>query len=288
MRSGRDFQRTPTTTQSAVFSGFTLTTAPRPPGFVRPVEPLRDHAVEADRLEVGRASRARRCDRVVAGESGMPVDAASSERCRRSSSGALPTRVALPERAGRRRRRSPGSRPRAGGCGSRRDGAASASRRSRARRRGRSRSRRRAPSAAGARRRAGAARGSSAAAGARCATRGAARPTAFSSTPRKPSHFGSYCQPSLVGELAHELRLHGRERDERVEVGRAGRCFGHGVQPTTLWASCDASASPGSERSRRSASTRPRRGRRPSRAAAASTSSRPSTRASSRCGSRPR
>ena len=32
MRSGRDFQRTPTTTQSAVFSGFTFTTPSREPG----------------------------------------------------------------------------------------------------------------------------------------------------------------------------------------------------------------------------------------------------------------
>ena len=32
MRSGFDFQRTPTTTQSAVFSGFTFTTPSREPG----------------------------------------------------------------------------------------------------------------------------------------------------------------------------------------------------------------------------------------------------------------
>ena len=51
MRSGFAFQRTPTTTQSAVFSGFTLTTPSREPGRYGEVAPLRDDSVEADRLE---------------------------------------------------------------------------------------------------------------------------------------------------------------------------------------------------------------------------------------------
>ena len=148
----------------------------------------------------------------VAGESRKPL-------ARRSSSRApllerpLPDRLALPERARRRRRYSAGiSRRELAGSATRPDGAASASRRSRARRRARSRSRRRAPSAAAAARRAGAARGSSAAAAARCATRARARRPRFSSTPRNPSHFGSYCPAVALRQLADELGLHRRER----------------------------------------------------------------------------
>ncbi len=67
------------------------------------------------------------------------------------------------------------------------------------RRRARSRSRRRARSAAAAARRAAAARGSSAAAAVPLRDQSASSPPTFSSTPRKPSHFGSYCQPSPSG-----------------------------------------------------------------------------------------
>ena len=70
-------------------------------------------------------------------------------------------------------------------------------------------------------RRAAAAPGSSAAAAARSATRARSSPPSFSSTPRKPSHFGSYCQSSPVGQLADELGLHRREGDRRVQVGRS-------------------------------------------------------------------
>ena len=72
----RDFQRTPTTTQSAVFSGFTFTTPSREPGR-REVAALRDHAVEPDRLEalepaerlvaIARGRRARSASRCARG-----------------------------------------------------------------------------------------------------------------------------------------------------------------------------------------------------------------------------
>ena len=98
-----------------------------------------------------------------------------------------------------------------------------------------------------------------------------------------------------LGQLAHELGLHRRERDRRVRDRRAarpargGRCaIEPWLQATTLSCSCVASSSPVSERSRPSGSTRSRRGTRPWRDAAASTGSAPSTRATSPCASPPR
>ena len=111
-------------------------------------------------------------------------------------------RLALPEEQvegdeGRR-----GSRPRACGRGSRPDGGASASRRSRARRPARSRSRRRARSAAGSRRRAARSSGKYRSSGRPLRDQSASSPPSFSSTPRKPSHFGSYRQPPPAGSSA--------------------------------------------------------------------------------------
>ena len=114
-----------------------------------------------------------------------------------------------------------------------------------------------------------AAPGSSGAAAARCATRAGARRVAFSSSPRKPSHFGSYCQPSPSGSSRTSSASIGGNGTAASSSG--GRSTGsrrialrramavnlpRGSQATTLSLSCDGSPSPGSERSRRSGSTR--------------------------------
>ena len=126
------FQRTPTTTQSAVLCSFTLTTPSREPGRYGDAETLRDDAVEAERLEavepaarLVELARARRepeaLDRVLELRAGAPRAAASTPARR-------------PRAAGRRRRTRPGSPPTAAGSATRPGGGASASRRSRARR----------------------------------------------------------------------------------------------------------------------------------------------------------
>ena len=208
------FQRTPTTTQSAVFSSLTLTTASRAPGSRRARAAWRPRR-RARAPRSGRATRSRPGS-VVAGESQKPVPRLAARRG--AARAAAVDRLRPPRGARRRRRRSPGSRRTACGRGSRRDAAASASRRSRARRRGRSRSRRRAPSAAAADRRAAAAPGSSGAAVARCATRAQLAAVVLEHAAKAvPLRL---VLPALAdGQLADELGLHRRERD----VGTAGR-----------------------------------------------------------------
>ena len=174
-RSPFAFQRSPTTTQSAVFSGFTFATASREPGRVGLVAALRDDAVEPERLE--RVEPRERLVEVERERRQRQVGADAS----RASPGAP---RAAPASARRRPRASTSKRDEAGrDLG--RELAHAALRGMQAglhrveverRRRGRSRSRRRSPSAGGGRRRAARAPGSSGAAAARCATRAGARP----------------------------------------------------------------------------------------------------------------
>ena len=164
-------------------------------GEVREPEPLGDHTVEAGDLE--RLQPARRLLSVAARDRDperQPLEAGAPLLDRQ-----LPDLLARP-RAGRRTRRSArGSPRRACARGSPPDAGASASRRSRAAvaldhdLAVEGRPRRETPL------RAGAAPGSSAGAAGRCGSRATARPPRFSSTPRNPSHFGSYCQPSPGG-----------------------------------------------------------------------------------------
>ena len=84
-RSGRSFHRTPTTTQSAVFSGFTFTTASRVPGrYGRSFASRSRRRARAPRRRRASAPRPRRS--FVVGESVKAV-ATSSSSARRSESG---------------------------------------------------------------------------------------------------------------------------------------------------------------------------------------------------------
>ena len=95
MRSGFDFQRTPTTTQSAVFSGFTFTTPSREPGrYARSrrfaITPSRPIASKRS-SQPSASSRSR-----VAGESSKRF-ALRSSRARRFDERLVPGLVALPD-----------------------------------------------------------------------------------------------------------------------------------------------------------------------------------------------
>ena len=93
--SGRPSSGSPTTTQSAVLCSFTLTTPSREPGRYGSTEPLRDHAVEPERLEAlepRRAPRRRRASRARAESPSRRLDARAALLERQ-----LPDRLAVPE-----------------------------------------------------------------------------------------------------------------------------------------------------------------------------------------------
>ena len=69
----------------------------------------------------------------------------------------------------------------------------------------------------------------------------ASSPPAFSSTPRKPSHFGSYCQPSPSGSSRTSSASIGGNGTIGIELGRdAPAAPAHGVNATTLSPPCAA------------------------------------------------
>ena len=205
------FQRTPTTTQSAVFSGLTFTTALRSPArygssrrlAITPSRPIASNAESHSSA----ASRSR-----VAGErtnrANRPRGSSAARRAARTSA------PARPRRARRMPRRSTGSPPPASARGSRPGGGESASRRSRGRRRGRSRSRRRGKTAAEAAPRA---------AGAREVAK--QRPRVSRPEPELARGVLEEAAEAVplgltppLGKVSHELGLHRRERDGGVQV----------------------------------------------------------------------
>ena len=248
-------------------------------GQVREVEPLCDHAVEADCLEAvepGRVLGPGRSWRERA-RSGFALRS-SFERRLASGSGhdlfALPDEHVEGDEAGGDLAGQL-SDPALG-----RDGAASAWRRSRGRRHARSRSRRRAPSVAGGACRAPAARGSSEGAGARSATTVGARPrrsragrgsrptSARTATRPRPGARGRARPPSA--ETGWPSRARPGARRARWSGAGGGGPFPQPTYVCIISAPCVASPSPVSERSRRSGSTRARPGRPRSRDGAAS------------------
>ena len=208
--SALSLQRKPTITQSAVRYGFTLTTPSREPGRYGDVEPLGHDAVEAGRVEAVEPALRLLRGRASPGRAGSAWPCAPARV--RASRAAACARLALPEQdvegdeLGRDLRRElpdaalgrvepqlhrvevecpvAGDDDLAveGGVG--REEVAERPR----------------------------ARGSTGEAGRPFRLQSASSPPTFSRTPRKPSHFGSYCQ-SPVGQLVDELGLHGRERE---------------------------------------------------------------------------
>ena len=198
-------------------------------GEIREPELLRDHTVEAGRLQ-RLQPRAALLD-VVGDRRERHPGREPSRAPRGAPRSAARAPARRPRAAGRRRRTSPGSRPRACALGSLRDGGASASRRSRACPPARSRSRRRAPSPEAGAHRSRAARGSSAAAAGRSATTARARRRFVSSTPAEPVPFRLVAPGArLLGQLGDELRLHRRERNLRAQRRRALH-VGHVCEP---------------------------------------------------------
>ena len=282
MRSGFDFQRSPTTTQSAVRSGFTLTTAPRAARLDGPVEPLRDDAVEAEAPRGRRASRARRG--VVATTARGRTPAASSlERARGAPRAAAARRLPVPDEhvEGDELRRDLAGR--ACGCGSRPDAGGSASRRSRRRRR---RAITISPSSAER-------GGSSSPSGAQLREVAQQRPAVAGPEAQLAAGVLEHAaEPVPLRARTAQPSPSGSSRTSSASIG------GNGTSRIQLRGTLDRSPSPwrpsyyalslhaprchhrASERSRRSGSMPRRPGRRPSPAGAASASSRRSTRAS--------